>query len=167
MFPGTKKYSYADMAAVSLWVIINCLVQMWDRWACTKENMNCIVITTTRVWLNEARKSWWRHQWKHFSRYWPFGGEFTGPRWIPLTKTSDAELWCFLWSAPEQTRLSKQWCGPWLETPSGSLWRHSNVTVIDDITTTKLHNESYIWCVYIDGLVQDCSITNVLAMEIL
>ena len=24
-------------------------------------------------------------------------------RWIPLTKTSDAELWCFLWSAPEQT----------------------------------------------------------------
>ena len=28
-------------------------------------------------------------------------GEFTGPRWIPHTKTSDAELWCFLWSAPE------------------------------------------------------------------
>ena len=30
-------------------------------------------------------------------------GEFTGDRWIPLTKASDAELWCFLWSAPEQT----------------------------------------------------------------
>ena len=28
-------------------------------------------------------------------------GEFTGPRWIPLTKASDAELWCFLWSASE------------------------------------------------------------------
>ena len=28
-------------------------------------------------------------------------GEFTGPRWIPSTKASDAELWCFLWSAPE------------------------------------------------------------------
>ena len=27
----------------------------------------------------------------------------TGYRWIPLTKTSDAGLWCFLWSAPEQT----------------------------------------------------------------
>ena len=26
-------------------------------------------------------------------------GEFTGPRWIPHTKASDAELWCFLWSA--------------------------------------------------------------------
>ena len=29
------------------------------------------------------------------------GGEFTGPRWIPHTKASDAELWCFLWSASE------------------------------------------------------------------
>ena len=24
-------------------------------------------------------------------------GEFTGPRWIPLTKASDADPWCFLW----------------------------------------------------------------------
>ena len=28
-------------------------------------------------------------------------GEFTGPRWIPRTKASDSELWCFLWSASE------------------------------------------------------------------
>ena len=28
-------------------------------------------------------------------------GEFTGPRWIPHTKASDAELWCLPWSAPE------------------------------------------------------------------
>ena len=26
----------------------------------------------------------------------PLCGEFTGLRWIPLTKASDAELWCFL-----------------------------------------------------------------------
>ena len=30
-------------------------------------------------------------------------GEFTGHRWIPRTKASDVELWCFLWSAPEPT----------------------------------------------------------------
>ena len=30
----------------------------------------------------------------------PLCGEFTGHRWIPLTKASDVELWCFLWSAP-------------------------------------------------------------------
>ena len=28
-------------------------------------------------------------------------GEFIGPRWIPRTKASDAELWCFLWSASQ------------------------------------------------------------------
>ena len=28
-------------------------------------------------------------------------GEFTGHRWIHRTKASDAELWCFLWSASE------------------------------------------------------------------
>ena len=28
-------------------------------------------------------------------------GEFTGPRWIPHPKASDAELWCFLWSVWE------------------------------------------------------------------
>ena len=48
-------------------------------------------------------ESWWCHQIKPFPRYWPFLGECTGHRWTPLTKASDAELWSFLWSAPEQT----------------------------------------------------------------
>ena len=33
----------------------------------------------------------------------PLWGESTGHRWINLTKASDAKLWCFLPSAPEQT----------------------------------------------------------------
>ena len=33
----------------------------------------------------------------------PLCGEFTGQRWIPLSQASDAEFWCLLWSAPEQT----------------------------------------------------------------
>ena len=35
----------------------------------------------------------------------PLYGEFTGHRWIPCTKASDAELWCFLWSALLQLHL--------------------------------------------------------------
>ena len=31
----------------------------------------------------------------------PLCGEFAGNRRIPHKKASDAELWCFLWSAPE------------------------------------------------------------------
>ena len=33
----------------------------------------------------------------------PMCGEFTDRRWIPLTKASDEEFWCFLWCTPEQT----------------------------------------------------------------
>ena len=47
----------------------------------------------------------WNHddviKWKHFPRYWPFVRGIHGHRWIPLTKASDAELWCFLSSASE------------------------------------------------------------------
>ena len=46
---------------------------------------------------------WWRQKWKPFPCYWPFVRESTSYRWIPLTKASDTELWCFLWPAPEQT----------------------------------------------------------------
>ena len=54
----------------------------------------------------------------------PFCGEFTRDRWIHLLKASDSELWCFLWSGPEQQRLSKQSKRQWFETPSRSLWLH-------------------------------------------
>ena len=39
----------------------------------------------------------------HFPRYWPFLRGIHRPRWIPRTKASNAELWCFLWSASEKT----------------------------------------------------------------
>ena len=42
-------------------------------------------------------------KWKHFRLTGPLWGEFTGDRWIPLTKANDAGLWSFLWSASEQT----------------------------------------------------------------
>ena len=33
----------------------------------------------------------------------PLWGEYKYHRWVPLTKASDRELWCFLRSTPEQT----------------------------------------------------------------
>ena len=41
-------------------------------------------------------------EWKYFRVNGTLWGESTGHRWLPLTKASDAESWCFLWSAPEQ-----------------------------------------------------------------
>ena len=40
-------------------------------------------------------------KWKHFPRFWPFVRGIHRSRWIPRTKASDAELWCFLWSVSE------------------------------------------------------------------
>ena len=55
-------------------------------------------------------------------------GEFTGDRWIPHTKASDAELWCFgIFYQRVNKRWSKQSWGWWFETLSSPLWRHCNV----------------------------------------
>ena len=56
----------------------------------------------------------------------PLCGEFTGHPGIPLTKASDAGLWCFLLICA----LHKQSWGRWFETPSLSLWRHRNAKCV-------------------------------------
>ena len=47
-------------------------------------------------------------------------GELTGDRWIPHAKASDAELWCFLWSA---------------------LWRHCN-DIVHQCSSTHFN---WVW----------------------
>ena len=77
----------------------------------------------------------WRHtnhdyviKWKHFPRYWPFVRGIH--LWIPRTKASDAELRCFLWSAP--------WIDGWVNNrKAGNLRRqraHYDVIVINVMT---------------------------------
>ena len=66
-------------------------------------------------------------KWKHFPRYWLWG-ESIGHRWIPLRMSSDAELWRFLWSTPEQT--VKETIETWFDTPLRSLWRHCTVLIL-------------------------------------
>ena len=60
----------------------------------------------------------------------PLCGEFTCHRCIPLTKASDAELWCFLWSAP--------WINGWVNNrEAGDLRRHRahyDVIVMSSVT---------------------------------
>ena len=67
----------------------------------------------------------------------PLWGDFTGDQWIPVTKASDVELWCFLWSASEQ-KLSKQPRRWWFEMPSHPLWCHCNgMALLSQILTTN------------------------------
>ena len=63
----------------------------------------------------------------------PLCGEFTGYRWIPLTKTSNAELW-FFFDLHLNKRLSEQPRRGWSETPSGSSWRQCNAAIHSSLT---------------------------------
>ena len=58
----------------------------------------------------------------------PLWGESTGHRWIPLTKASDEELWCFLLCPPEKNHWAN-WC-------AYDLRRHG---VHDDVMTRVLN----------------------------
>ena len=70
-----------------------------------------------------------------FPRYWPLCGEFTGHRWIPPTKASGAELWCFLWSAT--------WINGWVNNhEAGDLRRHCAYYGIT-VTGVNKHKSSY------------------------
>ena len=74
---------------------------------------------------------WWHHPMERFSALLTFcEGNPPVTRWFPLTKASDTELWCFLWSAPEQT-FGEQSRRRWFETPSRSLWRHCTQALFD------------------------------------
>ena len=58
----------------------------------------------------------------------PLWEESTGHRWIPLTKASDAEPWCFLWCAPQQT-VEQRVELPVIWEFMISMWRHCNATM--------------------------------------
>ena len=75
--------------------------------------------------------------------------EFTGHRWIPLTKASDAELWGFLWSAP--------WIDGWINNrETGDLRRHRahydvNVMVLIQIWSNLANDTRYVFMDIIPG----------------
>ena len=56
----------------------------------------------------------------------PLCGQFTGHRWIPLTKVSETEFFYVFFDLHLTKRLSKKSWVWWFETPSCSLWRHCN-----------------------------------------
>ena len=89
----------------------------WQLWCCSgcKKNICSFMMTSSNSNI--------------FRVTGPLCGESNGDRWIPHTKFSDAELWCFI-DLRLNKRLSKQsWCW-WFETPSCSLWRHCNVCCV-------------------------------------
>ena len=76
----------------------------------------------------------------------PLWREFTGDRWISLTKAIDAKLWCFLWSAPQNGWANNR------DTSDSRCHRaHYDATVTTYVFTvaTKFVSLMYIWQRYI------------------
>ena len=95
------------------------LIRELTEWAGPRSSHNLDQCWTTSV-------AWWRNQMKTFSALLVLcEGNPAVLRWIPFTKASDAELWCFLWLCLNK-RLSKQPIRRWFETPPRPLWRHCN-----------------------------------------
>ena len=69
-------------------------------------------------------------------------GVYTGLRWIPHTKASDAELWCFFICA----WINDQRLCWWFESPSRSLWRHCNDVIIPYISVPFQMSEARTSC---------------------
>ena len=74
----------------------------------------------------------------------PLWGESTGHRWIPFTKASDTELWCFL--------LICAWTNGWANNQdAGYLRRHRGHYDVTAMLNTKL--VPACWCMQISGFI--------------
>ena len=72
----------------------------------------------------------------------PLRGESFGHQWIPLTNTSDVELSCLLWSAPDVKPNNRD---------AGDLWRHR----AHDVTVMREDVEGYrAWLEPVDGVMK-------------
>ena len=81
---------------------------------------------------------------------WPVTGEF--PSQMPVTRSFGVSFYLRL-----NKRLSKQSLGLWFETPSGSLWRHSNGADKDMSTSEVQTSAVIVYTLYDSSWSQDVS----------
>ena len=94
---GILKLCLLFFAVIKNWFRI--LLSTWPHWITFLLDRRCGSCVAARPFKYECHDD--VIKWKHFPRYWPFARGIHRSRWIPRTKASSAELWCFLWSQPE------------------------------------------------------------------
>ena len=115
-------FCYRNHRRVQL-VIVNTRVALIRCVSC--RDIVCPKNKRTQRLLIRPFSTWWRHQMETLSALLALCA-FSGHRWIPLTKASDAELWFFFFDLRLNKRLGKKSKRCWVETPRRSLWRHCN-----------------------------------------
>ena len=90
LYNGFEKYAFiTSKSPRGQWVAV--------RLQCTLNNSE---LWNTECWTNGG--PWRRHQMEIYSVLLPFVRGIHRSLVVSLTKTSEVELWCFLWSAPQQ-----------------------------------------------------------------
>ena len=116
--PRTKA---SNAENVSIW---------WRHHGLVQEKVTSLLMPWSYVFLASTHRHDDVIKWRHFPHYWPFVRGIQRSLIIPITKSSDAELWCFhlplmfYWCLNKE--LGKQSRRRWYETPSRSLWCHCN-----------------------------------------
>ena len=84
--------AYSDRGNLSCMLYDTNALSVYDNWTSTPRITSTVLMVRQICMMTSSNESIF-HVTGHLC------GEFTGHRWIP-TKASDAEFWCFLWSAP-------------------------------------------------------------------
>ena len=113
-----------------------------------KNNFENLIYTMWRWKNNEMGLRFCLHddviKWKHFLCYRPLVRGIHRSPVVPLTKASDEALWCFLWSAPEQTVVQTiQTLVIWAAI--ARLWRHCNELCIFNRTRYAQMHHDHSW----------------------
>ena len=107
-------------------------------------NSSCTDMHGTRTWqpctcrCPGTQVLWWRHQMETFSASLAIVRESNDHRWIPLIGPVTRSF-----GVSFNQRLSKQSRRRWFETPSPSLWRHSNAFSEVCITNGDFESPSF------------------------
>ena len=103
--PYIKLYPWKNAVLISIsdnsWMLsVFAYMRSWAFWSPLVE-----VMVWCQMALSHYLNQWWLMMTSSNGNVFCVIGhlcvEFTGYRWIPRTKASDTELWCFLRSAPE------------------------------------------------------------------
>ena len=104
----TAAFGFSDHSILFHWQCRKHVLPQWEgNTLKNKESIRTRWIKETGAQWNPARSLWAIHgdviKWKYFPRYWPFVRGIHRPPVNSPHKASDAELWCFFWSAPAET----------------------------------------------------------------
>ena len=101
LYPKTHIYEYNMLRVVSHYITLHYMSQTISDISVLQRRILIKWTVHPQKYSCGSRSMMTSSNWNIFHVTGSLCGEFTGHRWIPRTKASDAGLWSFLWTAAE------------------------------------------------------------------